>query len=422
MDTIRDAFLTFVKTQWIEFALLAIVIIWLLIFLARNRKKIEDQPLIRIGGFNILSISLARTSWGLALMNTWAKKYREWIKLFGYIAIGIGFIGLALNLVSLIAIIKNIIQTPSTAQVSLVLPFTNVPGLGYLAFSHWIIAIIILMCVHEFSHGVVGRASNITIKTSGMAVLRFLYIPVIPGAFVEQDEKEFETHSDVEKYAMLSAGPVSNILLSIIFLLISLFIFAPLTTHMTEPVGFSFTAIIADKPAALQNVTTDMLFNSVNGKLTNDSSQLFTQLLYNTKPGDQMTLGYFNYTTGLANDSLTKIITTQASPTDASTAFLGISGINNVRDFKPQYKPYEKAFNWFADLVHICFIFNLLIGLINLMPLFITDGGQIVRVFTKQLYAKDKEKAKRAYTIVNLICVSILAAAFIIPLVVQSLR
>jgi len=410
---IQDVLL-FIKNQWVEFALLLAVILWLVIYLIKNSKKIEDQPVIRLGKFNILSMAIVRTGWGLKLMDRLAKKYREWIKLFGLIAIGIGFVGLALNLVSIITILKNIFQAPGTAQVSLVLPFTNIPGLGYLAFSHWIIAIIILMCVHEFSHGIVGRANNMTIKSSGLAVLRIFYVPIIPGAFVEQDEKEFAKHSDVERYAMLSAGPVSNIILSILFLLVSLFVFAPLTTHMTEPVGFSFATILADKPAALANVSADMTFNLVNGKLTNDSTELFKQLWYNTNPGDKLTLGYYNYTTGQLD--VVKQITTQTSPTDPTAAFAGISGITDVRDFKSQYKPYEKVFNWFKDLFRICFMFNLLIGLINLMPLYITDGGQIVRIFTERLYSKDKVKARRAYHIVCSICLYVLLAAFIVPI------
>ena len=407
--------LEFIGTQWIEFTLLAAIIVWLIIYLTNNSKKIQIQPFIRFGKFNILSMALVRTGWGLKKMDLWAQKYGEWVKLFGLASIGVGFIGIVANIWLIIDIVKNLIVSPATQQVSLVVPFTTIPGLGYLAFSHWIIAIFILATVHEFAHGIVARAHNIPVNSSGFAVLQIFSIPIVPAAFVEPDEKKFPQRSDVEQYSVLAAGPVSNILLAIPFLLLYLFLFSPLTTTLTEPTGFSFATIVNASPAALVNVTSGTTYNYVNGQLTNSSDIFLRDLWYGTKPGDILTIGVYNYT---SQQLITQLqITTNASPDDATKAFIGVAGITDMRNFKPENKPYEALFNWFKDLTRICFTFNLLIGLFNLMPLFITDGGQIVKVFANKLYPKDKKKAARVHTLVCSICLYALLAAFIIPFI-----
>lgn len=397
----------------LELILFAIVIILLVVYLFKNKDKIHIQPIVGFGKFNIISMALVRTGWGIDKMDEWAKKHREWVRLFGLVSIGVGFVAILLNIVMIIVMIKNLIAAPSATQVSFVLPFTNIPGLGYLAFSHWLIAIFILATVHEFAHGVVSRALNIPVKNSGFAVLKLFYIPLVPAAFVEPDEKQFPKRSDVDQYSVLTAGPVSNIFLAIPFLLLFLFVFNPLTTHMTQPVGFSFNTVNENNPAANANITANTPYNYVNGHLTNDSTEFYKNIWFNAKPGDQLTIGYYNYTT---NELSQHQITTIESPTDKTTAYIGVVGITDVREFKPEYKPYQVVFNWFKDLCRIIFLFNLLVGIFNLMPLFVTDGGQIVRVFTKQLYGKDKNKADKVYKLICSLCLYALIAAFIIPL------
>ncbi|HLP80277.1 MAG TPA: site-2 protease family protein [Acidobacteriota bacterium] len=397
----------------IELILLAILIVVLAIYLIKNKEKIFPQPIIRFGKFNLLEIVLVRTGWGLGHMDSWAKKYREWIKLFGITAIGIGFLGILANFFLLIFMVWSLIKSPGTQQVSLVLPFTDVPGLGYLSFTHWIIALFVLATVHEFAHGVVARAYNVPVKHSGFAVLSFFKIPLVPAAFVEPDEKEFPKTDSITQYSVLAAGPISNILLAIPFLLLILFVTNPMTTALTEPAGFSFATITENGSAAQAGIVAGQTYTYVNGKFTNDSTLFYRELWFGTAPGEQFTIGYINQTSG---DLVVHTIMTQAAPEDPSRALIGVAGIVDERVFTKEAAPYQSIFNWFKDLLKYLYLFNLLVGLFNLMPLHITDGGQIIRVMALQT-TKTKEQAMKRQRLICNICLAVLIAAFIIPFI-----
>ena len=73
--------------------------------------------------------------------------------------------------------IWNLVTSPvSQPGVALVLPFTNVPGVGYLSFFHWIIAIFLLAIVHEFAHGIVAKNST---ENIGSQVFRYRRILIL---------------------------------------------------------------------------------------------------------------------------------------------------------------------------------------------------------------------------------------------------
>ncbi|MGC9204957.1 MAG: site-2 protease family protein [Candidatus Micrarchaeia archaeon] len=91
------------------------------------------------------------------------------------------------------------------------------PGLTMPLFAG-IVSLVILLVVHEFSHGVLARIANVKLKSVG--VLLFGIIPM--GAFVEPDEKEMKKLSKEKQDRMLIAGISSNMLFSIFFFLIML--------------------------------------------------------------------------------------------------------------------------------------------------------------------------------------------------------
>jgi len=72
-------------------------------------------------------------------------------------------------------LITALIQPSGAAAVALVLPFdSGLKGTIAVPFFYWIISIFIIAVVHEFSHGIVARAHNIKIKSSGFAFLSII--------------------------------------------------------------------------------------------------------------------------------------------------------------------------------------------------------------------------------------------------------
>jgi len=91
------------------------------------------------------------------------------------------------------------------------------PGITMPLFAG-IISLVILLIVHEFSHGVLARIAKIKLKSVGV-----LLLGIIPmGAFVEPDEKEMKKLGREKQERILIAGISSNMLISIFFFLIML--------------------------------------------------------------------------------------------------------------------------------------------------------------------------------------------------------
>ena len=271
-------------------------------------------------------------------MNKFSKKYRQIIIFFGYCCIGLSFIGLIFISINIILLIWQLIAAPAVQQagVALVLPFTNVPGIGYLSFFQWIISIFILAIVHEFAHGVVAKAHGLKIKSSGFAFFSLL-APIIPAAFVEPDEQKLQKASDVKQYSVFAAGPIVNILLALLILLAFPYVgnpakLAPFESQITEPIGFSFSLTNETFPAAQAGLEDGMIINSFNNQPITDANSFLEKMYYCSSPGDTITLGTANQTYTM----------TTVSADDSDRGIIGITNFKNERRVKPEYKSIEQ--------------------------------------------------------------------------------
>ena len=89
----------------------------------------------------------------------------------------------------------------------------GLPGLNpVIPLWYGILALVIAMVVHEFSHGILSRVADVKVKALGL--LMFIF-PV--GAFVEPDEEEMKNMKKWERMRLYAAGPGSNMVIAIIF-------------------------------------------------------------------------------------------------------------------------------------------------------------------------------------------------------------
>ncbi|MBW2965761.1 site-2 protease family protein [Candidatus Woesearchaeota archaeon] len=379
-------------------------VLFLIIFLFIKRKNIQIQKIL----FPIFYLILYRSNFGIKFMNRFAQKYRQIIKFFGYCCIGLSFLGLIFISVNIILMIWQLIAAPAVQQpgVALVLPFTHVPGIGYLSFFQWIIAIFILAVVHEFAHGIVARAHNMQIKSSGFAFFS-LIAPIIPAAFVEPDEKRLMKSPDFKQYSVFAAGPIVNILLALLILLALPYVanpakLAPFEATITEPIGFSFFLTNETLPAAQAGLKDNMIINSFNNKPITDATSFLETMYYCIKPGDTIIVG---------TENKTYTITTVPAD-DIDRGIIGVTNFKNERRVKPEYKSIKPVFYWFKDLFKWLFLLNFFIGLFNLLPLGIVDGGRILNTLL-QSTMKDKEKAKKVWGFISLFFILLLILGLI---------
>src|SRR3989344_1308087 len=149
-------------------------------------------------------------------------------------------------------LIKNLIDLfINEAAVPGVVPVLPIKaeGVFYVPFFYWIISLFIIATIHEFSHGVVARAHNIPVTSSGFAFLGIL-VPIIPAAFVEPDEKKMGKKKASQQLSVFAAGPFSNIILGFISLGLFALLLSTTITPMVEQTGIEITGYYT-----IENVT-----------------------------------------------------------------------------------------------------------------------------------------------------------------------
>ena len=379
-----------------------IFILVMALLIIKNKKKIQLQKII----FPLIYALLWRTKIGLNFMERAANKYREIIKLIGYCMVGFGFVGLIYVSINILFLLFSIFAAPKQAsqQVALVLPFTNVPGIGFLSFWYFIIGIFIIALVHEFAHGIMARAHHVPLKSSGLAVFSIV-LPIFPAAFVEPDERKMQKEADIVQYSVLSAGPMANIILAFLILLLLPYVanpaaLAPFESTITQPLGISYTGLTEGYAAQEAGMLPGTIINGVNGKETLDFNSFTYELRY-LRP---------NETIKISTSNGTYTLTAKASEEDPAKGLIGIQGIANERRVKPEYEKIKKPYYWLKGMLKWLFYLNFLIGLMNLLPLVITDGGRMLKVALEKLIPNKKKANKAALFVGFLFIFTILLA------------
>ena len=332
-------------TWTFDLILFILFLIALSVLLYFKKKELVVQKILH----PFIYIIMYRTKLGLALMDKLASKYRGAVQLFGYVSVGVGFLGmLYVSLGILTFFIKLIFQpTVDTNGVSLVLPFTHIPGIGYLSFTHWILAIFILAIVHEFSHGVVARSHHIPVKSSGFAVFALL-APVIPAAFVEPDEKKLGKAHDIVQYSVFAAGPMANLVLAFILLFAFPYVgdmtnstLAPFEDTITHPIGFSYEVLENESYPAYTSAVPPAILSSINGKPVDDYSQ-FMSYSSCLLPDQEVTLG---------TDKGEYTFTAIPRSDNPEKGFMGIKPTQNERRINTEYAGIAGVYYWFRGFI-----------------------------------------------------------------------
>jgi len=392
---------------WI--AIVFIVVMSVLLYI--NRKKFQVS-----GFFPLLYFVMLRTTWGLKAMDWMGKKLRTPVRWFGYASIVVGFLGMAFIIYSLVQSTVMLFTSPATAPgIQPVLPF-EAKGVFFVPFAYWIISIFVIAVIHEFAHGVVARAHDLKVKSSGFAFLGIL-APIIPAAFVEPDEKQVVKRPASQQWSVFAAGPMANIVTA--FLIIFAFgldaspilphsitgrtaivDFTELSQELKVLTGLQVNEIAPGSPAEAAGIPAGATITAINGIALSDEQ--ITQSIANLQPGQQLTL---------TADGVDYPLILQPHPQDASRGYIGIT-------FAPVTEPSQAALakygsfgvqslSFFMSLMVWIFILSLGIGLFNLIPLGPIDGGRMFKL------AAEKVMGVRGTQVWKLVSFAILGMIFI---------
>jgi len=259
-----------------------------------------------------------------------------------------------------------------------------------------VIALVVTMFILK-GRGASGGGGEGSSSSSLLPIWVAVFIPIIPAAFVEPDETAVKKQSDIVQYSIFAAGPMANVALALIVLLLSNLIFSPIEANISEPIGFSFN-VQEDLPAAQAGIESGTIISKVNGKLVTDGNQLSGQLYYASSPGETITL---------SSATQDYAVTLTNHPNNPERGYLGVVNVKNEIRIKEGYEQWKGIFFWFKDLFKWLFLLNLFVGLINLLPLGIVDGGRMLQVLLSKLI-KNQAKAMKVWGFISLLFVALL--------------
>ncbi len=347
----------------------------------------------------------------------------EWVfaavgLLFGFI--GLGVLGMAVHAFTILTV-------PNTpAGVKLLIPFVTVPGEA-------LFAIAVIAIVHETAHGVLCYVEKLKLKSSG--VLLFGFLPV--GAFVEPDEEELDRLSLEKKRRILVAGSTSNTLFFLVFLALSLPLMAIIPGLVS---GVQVESVPGN--SSLQGVLqAGAILTSLDGKAVNSTRDLFAVNLTNNaravflqggnrleadlmevvvqdvdkkhpafgvlQPEDRIlavdgqnvrTPSDIGKVVSAKKPGQTVAIRTQSGTKTVAIGTDGKLGIQiamtsvGVLNNQPKAGA-EQIYGVLSFLLVIftwTFLLNILIGIVNLLPLFITDGQKMIYYELVPKFGKDR--------------------------------
>jgi len=188
-------------------------------------------------------------------------------------------------------------------------------------------------------------------------------IPLIPGAFVEPDEKKLVKASRKKQLAVYAAGPAANIVTGFMLMALFFMVITPMTDRFYANDGVVVTELMEGNPPAVQaGIEVGEKITSINGHAITETGD-FSTSLKDSEPGDVVNI----ITANTAYD-----IELGTNPTN-DKAWLGVYVESPLKD--PTWFTYVAL--WFKDLIFWLYLLSLGVGLFNLIPLGPVDGGRM---------------------------------------------
>ena len=240
------------------------------------------------------------------------------------------------------------------SQIPGVVPI--IPGID-IPLVAGIISLVILLTVHELSHGVLSRIFGVKLKSMGL--LMFGILPI--GAFVEPEDKLIKRLSPAKQTSIFSAGVAANFVIMLVFfalMLVILFYVAP----KVYSYGVVVTGTTPGYPA-YNVLRTGSQVLQWNGHSVSNISTLESAASAD-RPGRPVVI---------ETNVSTYIFNALPDPANASRGIIGVT-----MGYTPLIKgPTASAVYFLYTLVALSMLLNFLVAVFNLLPIPGLDGWSI---------------------------------------------
>ncbi|MDC0170161.1 site-2 protease family protein [Candidatus Nitrosopelagicus sp.] len=364
-------------------AIIYVLIAWVVIFAVAKGLKLEKY------GFTIKPYSLTYKNYKVqdALIRVLGRT-RRGIRVFADVSVIAGFLMMGFAFWFLFSNITNyFVQPTEFAELTVLIPGVTLTSGS--AIMYFLLSIPIVLVIHEGAHGIVGVMEKIGIKTGGFAI----FIAMFAG-FVEPDEEQFSKAKKISRLRLIGAGPTSNVIFA--FALGAILFTNPMFAMVVpEPFLSSFYEEAEDgvlvlslidgggaQQAGIQENDVIIGINDVNIASAVDLQK------NPVEPGDTV-----DVTVIRDGSEIVIPVTIMASPDDPERGLIGI-----MRNDQPP-QPIYNIIDWgldtpmgfqFSMFLLWLWMISFFIGIINMLPLPILDGGKFIQTIIE---GKISEKA-----------------------------
>ena len=374
-----------------ENAIIYVLIAWVVILIVAKSLKLEKH------GFTIKAYSLTyKNSQVQSVLSKMLTRTRRGIRVFADVSVIAGFLMMGFAFWFLISNISNFFVKPTEfAELTVLIPGVTLTSAS--AILYFLLSIPIVLVVHEGAHGIVASLEKIRIKTGGFAIFIALF-----AGFVEPDEKEFDNAKKISRLRVIGAGATANVIFA--FALGAILLTNPLFAMILpdpllewfydEPDGVLILSIIEGSGAEKAGLQKDDIITGIQGV------PIITPLDFqkvDLKPGETVTV-----TVNRDGQQLEFPVEIMPSPDDPDKGLVGIMRDNAF------YKPVYNFIEWDPQVSMFLlwlWMISFFIGIINMLPLPILDGGKFI-------YTIIEKKASEAK--VNAIMFSVYGVTFVI--------
>ena len=372
-------------------AIIYVLIAWVVILAIAKSLKLEKH------GFTIKAYSLTyKNTQVQSVLSKMLTRTKRGIRVFADVSVIAGFLMMGFAFWFLLSNISNFFVEPTEfAELTVLIPGVTLTSAS--AILYFLLSIPIVLVIHEGAHGIVATLEKIKIKTGGFAIFIALF-----AGFVEPDEKEFDDARKISKLRVIGAGATSNVIFA--FALGAILLTNPLFALILPepflewfydaPDGVGIISIIEGSGAEKAGLQKNDVITGI------DDIAIITPMDFqkaDLKPGDTVTV-----TVQRGGQLLQLPVEIMPSPDDPDKGLVGI-----MRD-SAFYKPVYNFIEWDPQVSMFLlwlWMISFFIGIINMLPLPILDGGKFI-------YTIIEKKASEAK--INAIMFSIYGVTFAI--------
>jgi membrane-associated protease RseP (regulator of RpoE activity) len=316
-----------------------------------------------------------------------------------------------------------------------------------LPISYTLVALIISVFIHEAGHGIVARVYGIKVESTGIAFV--LFIPI--GAFVNLDKEGLDKATLKQKSAVLTAGPLNNMILAGISMALLFLVMSSLTPiqleHNTNN-GLQILSITDGSLAEKIGLTRGSSILTIGQtELHNQDDLLQTlrsnigkqsQIVWQDKQGKQIT-DILSIPAG--TDPTKPILGVVALPLDPNATlelykrhFAFTFDINRPVPMLPlptldgQFVPFSDTmapkyestlfgpfFPIIANTLFWLWFINFNLGIFNALPIVLLDGGQLYGSLIESRSKIDKNRLKQISSAVSTLMIVIVVMSLFLP-------